>query len=67
MSNQNTKLEIEGVDADLLEEQRRALGRVIELLAPRIPFGDLDHLIGIKNMLDWWSDERFHDEWKDES
>jgi len=60
---------IQGVDLDLLEQQRRALTRVLHRLSlafalPEDEAKDYDTLLGLENMLDEWSDQRYFTEVK---
>jgi hypothetical protein len=57
------RLVIENVDADLLEEQRKALSRAIDCSGAgrKADQKDLRLLGGLLNLLDAWSDERAGD------
>jgi hypothetical protein len=59
-------LSVEGVDLELLEEQRKSLQRVIGCLHGMVGYTllgitaeDVENLEGLENMLDTWSDERY--------
>ena len=51
---------IEKVDFDLLEQQRATLQKVVE--DGTISQLDRERLRGLMNMLNDWSDERYHNE-----
>lgn len=53
---------IENVDLDLLESQRLALRRVIDaaIMGRQASREDIREAEGLENMLDVWSDNRYH-------
>ena len=59
-------IRIPGVDTGLLEEQRKTLNKALDGYRDgrtlQLYNYEVTALIGLLNMLDFWSDERHHDE-----